>query len=749
MIHTSRRFVRPVVLVPLALALSIASAQAATRVDLHGQDVAQLNQQYKAATLSVGAPSDSKVRHAEMLGLEANASLQVLSTGKDENGTTHYRYQQTYRGVPIFGEHVVVSEDQRGAVRNLFGRAVGGLDLELGARVAAGLTSEQALSIGKTLVLGDAAVAKSGGMHVEREEARKMIFIDDNGVAHLSYVVSFFADAVNGGAPTSPVIIVDAQSGAILKQWDGLTTAQIGTGPGGNSKTGKYEWGSGGRFGFLDVAQSGSTCTMNNANVKTVNLNGSTGTSTTAFAYTCPRNTFKAINGGFAPINDAHFFGGVVHNMYQTYLFVNPLNFQMVLRVHYGSNYANGFWDGDSAQFGDGGTNYYPMVSIDWVGHEVSHGFTRQHSNLISSSGQSGGMNEAFSDMAGEAAEYYWKGSNDFMVFADTVKGSGASRYMNNPPQDGRSIDNAANFTSGMDAHHSSGVYNKAFWKLATTTGWNTRKAFRLFGRANQWYWTPSSNFNTGACGVQTAAEDFGYNVANVISAFAAVGVTCPIAPPPPGGISNGVAVTGLAATTGNSVNGTMVVPAGASNVKFVMTGGTGNADLYIKFGSAPTDSVYDCRPRLNGNAETCTMTARAGTYYGRIKAVSTFSGVSLTGSYVGPIFQNNSLLVIRDLTVTHSPITVTSIAGNAPSTLKVSVDITHTSTRDLTVDLVAPDGSLYAIHSLGFSANNVIKKTVTINASSEFANGTWNLRVKDHVKNGHGGNLRSWSMQF
>jgi PKD repeat protein len=78
-----------------------------------------------------------------------------------------------------------------------------------------------------------------------------------------------------------------------------------------------------------------------------------------------------------------------------------------------------------------------------------------------------------------------------------------------------------------------------------------------------------------------------------------------------------------------------LVVPAGATGLKFVMSGGTGDADMYVKFGSQPTDSSYDCRPYVSGNAETCTIaTAQAGTYYVNIKGYSAFSGVSLTGSY-------------------------------------------------------------------------------------------------------------------
>jgi serine protease len=98
--------------------------------------------------------------------------------------------------------------------------------------------------------------------------------------------------------------------------------------------------------------------------------------------------------------------------------------------------------------------------------------------------------------------------------------------------------------------------------------------------------------------------------------------------------LENGVAATGLEAITGSDVVYTMEVPAGATKISFSMSGGSGDADMYVKFGSAPTDSSYDCRPFENGNTESCTVTQTAGTYHVRIKAYSGFSGVSLTGSY-------------------------------------------------------------------------------------------------------------------
>jgi hypothetical protein len=496
---------------------------------------------------------------------------------------------------------------------------------------------------------------------------------------------------------------------------------------------------------------------MNNTNVKSVNLNGSTGTSTTAYAYTCPRNTYKTINGGYSPINDAHYFGGVITQMYPAYTGYNALSFQLIMRVHYSSNYENAFWNGSNMSFGDGASTFYPLVNADVSGHEVSHGFTEQHSNLTYS-GQSGGMNEAFSDMGGEATEYYWKGSNDFDVGREIFKSSsGALRYMCNPPADGGSIDNAADYNSGLDVHYSSGVYNKAFCTLAKTAGWNTPTAFKVMARANALYWTASSTFNQGACGVETAATDLGLNKADVTAAFSAVGVSC--AGGGGGGgttaLTNGVPVSGISASTGSSVNYTLVVPAGASNLTFTMSGGTGDADMYVKFGSAPTDSSYDCRPYKSGNAESCTFAApSAGTYYVRLKAYSSFSGASLVGSYgtggggSTQTYSNTTDYTIRDNATVDSPITVSGRTGNAPSTASVTVAIVHTYIGDLKVDLVAPDGSLYNIHNHTGSSTDNINKTVTLNLSSEALNGTWKLRVNDNA-GGDVGYINSWSVTF
>ncbi|GAB2491591.1 S8 family peptidase [Arenimonas alkanexedens] len=238
----------------------------------------------------------------------------------------------------------------------------------------------------------------------------------------------------------------------------------------------------------------------------------------------------------------------------------------------------------------------------------------------------------------------------------------------------------------------------------------------------------------------------------------AAGGGSPPPPPPPAGGtLTKGVAVSGLSASTGNSLNYTMVVPAGSTNLTFSMSGGTGDADMYVQFGSAPTDSSYVCRPYLSGNSETCTIAApSAGTYHVRVKAYSSFSGVSLVGNYTAgggggsspQTYTNTTDYAINNNATVESPISVSGRSGNGPSNASVAVNIVHTYRGDLRVDLVAPDGSLYNISNrAGGSADNLVG-TYTFNLSSEALNGTWRLRVRDNA-NGDTGYINSWSITF
>jgi leucyl aminopeptidase len=240
------------------------------------------------------------------------------------------------------------------------------------------------------------------------------------------------------------------------------------------------------------------------------------------------------------------------------------------------------------------------------------------------------------------------------------------------------------------------------------------------------------------------------------------LGKTGGSAPPPDSGtLANGVPVTGLAATAGNALAFTLAVPANASNLKFAMSGGTGNADLYVRYGAAPSDSVYDCRPYRAGNLETCNVaTPQAGTWYVRLKARTNFSGVKLTASYSSSggggggggstqTYSSSAAIAIPDNGSVDSAITVSGRSGNAPAATSVSVNITHPRRGDLRIRLVAPDGSGYLLKTPSATDNaaNVVA-TYTVNLSSEPLNGTWKLRVIDTAA-GNTGTLDSWSITF
>lgn len=158
----------------------------------------------------------------------------------------------------------------------------------------------------------------------------------------------------------------------------------------------------------------------------------------------------------------------------------------------------------------------------------------------------------------------------------------------------------------------------------AETSSTATGTSLQLSGTGSRYAdfsWQPSRTSSFGACNTgqtPTGGTGGGGTGGNVLQ--------------------NGVPVSGLAATSGNTLSYTLVVPTGATNLKVASSGGSGDADLYVRFGSAPTTGSYDCRPYLSGNNETCNFaTPQAGTWHVMLRAYSTFSGASLTGSYTAP----------------------------------------------------------------------------------------------------------------
>ncbi len=218
--------------------------------------------------------------------------------------------------------------------------------------------------------------------------------------------------------------------------------------------------------------------------------------------------------------------------------------------------------------------------------------------------------------------------------------------------------------------------------------------------------------------------------------------------------LSNGVAVNGLGGGEGSVRKFRVKVPANAENLRIRLSGGSGDADLYVRYGAEPTSSVYDCRPYLTGNTESCVFSAPGtGTYYVSLIGYEAYSNASLVASYdvagpSGPSFENSADYPIPDNNAAgvESPISVSR--SGASGTVKVAVNIVHTWIGDLVVDLVSPSGAVFNLHNRsGGSADN-INQIYTVDVGAEDSLGTWRLRVSDRVAL-DSGYIDSWKITF
>ncbi|MEV0966536.1 S8 family serine peptidase [Streptomyces sp. NPDC049910] len=161
-----------------------------------------------------------------------------------------------------------------------------------------------------------------------------------------------------------------------------------------------------------------------------------------------------------------------------------------------------------------------------------------------------------------------------------------------------------------------------------------------------------------------------------------------------------------------------------------------------------PSLTPADIESAIKANARPLPGACSGGCGAGIADATKTVNAVTGT-TPGGTTFTNSANVTISDNSTVTSSITVTGLTGNAPAALKVDVDIKHTWRGDLVIDLIAPDGTVRNLKtsSGSDSADNVLA-TYTVDASSEVANGTWKLQVRD-VASGDTGYIDSWSLTF
>lgn len=503
----------------------------------------------------------------------AGITFSELSRFQDFKKTWHVRIQQTYAGYDVWGADAIIHIPKANQLGNSLSEILTAAKTHKGwmngvvyQNIAEDLKSIPAPSRSQQALknaISDYTRVNPNARMIEGKSSKLIIYIDEHKKAHWAYQVSFDAPPDrNDGVPARPIYILDAETFAIYEQWNDIQTLQESVsagGLGGNEKIGQYSYdGLSEHLSSLSILRDADTkqCYLQNETVTVehcVKLKSNNKCDASEpVILPCELvdsehnnlywdGAFDAVNGGYSPSNDALYAGSIVKNLYQSWYGVpvlvqkgEPMMLKMVVHMPLD----NAYWNGESMNFGDGVSKFYPLTSVGVAAHEISHGFTQQHSNLKYRS-QSGGMNESFSDMAAQAAEYYAYGKNSWQIGPEIVKAPDeALRYMDQPSKDceGKepgycSIDNVSEFVPNMNVHYSSGIYNRIFYTLATTEGWDTRKAFDVMVQANSYYWTSTINFAKGSCGVLQAADDYGYNVEDVKKAFLVVGIdasTCP-----------------------------------------------------------------------------------------------------------------------------------------------------------------------------------------------------------------------------
>lgn len=244
-----------------------------------------------------------------------------------------------------------------------------------------------------------------------------------------------------------------------------------------------------------------------------------------------------------------------------------------------------------------------------------------------------------------------------------------------------------------------------------------------------------------------------------LLNNFSGGGTPNPDPDPVDGTLTNGTAKTGLSGASSSQTFFTLAVPSGATDLSFVMSGGSGDADMYVRYGSAPTTSTYDCRPYKNGNNETCDITnVQAGTYHVMLRGYSAYSGTSLVGSYTAGggggggsnFFENTNNVTISSGAGSTVSSAINVTRTGASGTITIKADIKHTYRGDLSAKIFAPNGASGTVHARtnsSDSGDNVLID-INLNAGTIESSGQWRLEVTDHASQ-DGGYIDSWSIEF
>jgi Zn-dependent metalloprotease len=519
-------------------------------------------------------------------GLDTDHGFAIASQHPGEQGKAISRLNHTYKGVRIFESESVVVTDQGG---NIVSESIGERRKGLSAKrfdVKPSISGKDAIGKAqKSLPSGRAQIdppsaeliifpviktVRVAGAENKAEEDLNAVDVQDVVERYeLAYLVKTrLQDSFHD-------TVVSARDGRILDQWNMMQNV-VGTGhsqyngtvpinttlSGGVYKMIDGSRGVGGTFGAMAITNADHTTSAGQVYTNATNTWGD------GKQYIPGGSTTNA-NGQTAAVN-------ALWGLMNTYdMHKNVLGWQSLdgnntathIAVHVNTAYDNAYYsDGCKCMFiGDGGTYFNNLGSIDVIGHEMGHGITAATSNLTYR-GESGGLNESSSDIAGEAVEAYARAGgtgstlpvpsgNDWMMGKEISKSGNPLRWMYKPSKDGRSPDAWKSTLKRLDVHYSSGPNNRMFYFLSmgssatvgsdyysqyltqspkNMTGIGIDKAYRIWFRANSTKFTSSTNYADARLKVLAAAQElYGANSVEakaVQRAYAAINVGTDVA---------------------------------------------------------------------------------------------------------------------------------------------------------------------------------------------------------------------------
>ncbi|WP_445528604.1 M4 family metallopeptidase [Streptomyces cyslabdanicus] len=416
--------------------------------------------------------------HSTTLGLTSAEAATVRDVIVDKDGAQHVRYDRTYHQLPVLGGDFIVHLTPDGDYRGADRASRGTVSLP---------STTPTLSAPKAADLAvNALRARNLGTKLQQVKAKPELIVDAlHGTPRLAWRTNAVGlDSL--GNPVARTVLTDARTGAQIDAWDSIETA---TGDGQSLYSGTVS---------LETTLSGSTYQLKDptrGNTYTGDAENKTdlcifgicfqrapatlftdadnhwGTGTAADRATAAVDAQYGTNETWDYYKNVHGRNGIAGDGKGSYN-----------RVHYGSNYNNAFWD-DSCfcmTYGDGdGTTFGPLVALDVAGHEMTHGVTSKTAALTYS-GESGGLNEATSDILGTLVEWYANNPadpGDYLIGEKIVRsgfGGTALRYMDKPSKDGSSADCWSSSVGNLDVHYSSGVANHFAYLLAEGSGART-----------------------------------------------------------------------------------------------------------------------------------------------------------------------------------------------------------------------------------------------------------------------------------